>query len=236
MSDAAKPELELGYWDIRGLAAPLRMLCEYAAVPYTDTQYTIPERDAWFKVRKPELVKHNALVTLPYVVDTRGSEQIVISQSNACLLYLGRRLGLAGSTPLEVALNEQCLCEVFDLRNAVVGVVYPRHGSDEAGFPEALKRHWKAASGHLNKLEAFLDHNDKRFASSDAPLSADFHLWEMLDQHERMKDVIGEESLLITRPRLGAFYKAFRELPQLKGYFEGAKYSLPMNNTMAYCK
>lgn len=27
--------LEIGYWKIRGLGAPLRMLCEYAGVEYT---------------------------------------------------------------------------------------------------------------------------------------------------------------------------------------------------------
>lgn len=33
------PHTTLLHRDIRGLAAPLRMMCEYAGVPYTDSQY-----------------------------------------------------------------------------------------------------------------------------------------------------------------------------------------------------
>ncbi len=55
-----------------------------------------------------ELKEKNPLVNLPYVVDG----EVVVSQTNACLAYLGRRLNLWGATPLEEAECEQLLCEV----------------------------------------------------------------------------------------------------------------------------
>ena len=69
----------------------------------------------WLSVKKPALKAKNPLINLPYVVDG----EVVVSQSNACLSYLGRKLGLWGGNEAEVSLCEQLLCEIMDLRNKV---------------------------------------------------------------------------------------------------------------------
>jgi len=35
--------LKIGYWDIRGLGAPLRMMCEHANVCYESVNYMVIE-------------------------------------------------------------------------------------------------------------------------------------------------------------------------------------------------
>merc|ERR1740138_1330020 len=113
--------MEIGYWQIRGLGAPLRMMAAYAGVKHDAKLYPVHAKEgggwdtsAWFDV-KPALKAKNALMNLPYVIDG----DTVVTQSNACLDYIGKKLGLMGGE------NEwkvqQGLCQVMDLRNAAVG-------------------------------------------------------------------------------------------------------------------
>ena len=48
----------------------------------------------------------------------------MITQTNACIFYLGQKLGLFGETEDESMAVMQCLCQVMDLRNAMVALVY----------------------------------------------------------------------------------------------------------------
>ncbi len=65
----------IGYWKIRGLAAPLRMTCSYAGAEYTSADYELQPKDGggwdrseWTSV-KPGLMEKNAMMNLPYVLD-----------------------------------------------------------------------------------------------------------------------------------------------------------------------
>merc|ERR1719335_51027 len=66
-----KPKFVMGYWDIRGLAAPLRMMFEYSRAQYVDKQYSLkgsaPNFDPsdWFKGDKVDLIDSNAMINLP---------------------------------------------------------------------------------------------------------------------------------------------------------------------------
>ena len=51
----------------------------------------------WFAY-KPHLKEMNPLINLPYIVDG----DIVISQTNACFTYLGRKFNMLGTTDVEV--------------------------------------------------------------------------------------------------------------------------------------
>ena len=114
-------------------------------------------------------------MNLPYVQDG----DIVVSQSNAVLLYLGRKACLNGSNDQEVTKNEQTMFQAFDLRNATVTVFYRTYS------PESVKLHFTdILPGHYQKFEDWLGSHKTQFFSSDTPLSADFHVFEMIDQHE----------------------------------------------------
>jgi len=58
----ASSTLDIGYWNIRGLAAPLRMMATYSGIPFKDIQYDYggaPEYPGteWFKKDKPSLLE-----------------------------------------------------------------------------------------------------------------------------------------------------------------------------------
>jgi hypothetical protein len=98
VKNAKKPKFTMGYWNIRGLAAPLRMMFEYSNAIYTDKQYNVTKAGSgwdtseWFKGDKPDLVAQNSFMNLPYV--QLGEK--VVTQSNAVYLFVGRKLGLNG--------------------------------------------------------------------------------------------------------------------------------------------
>jgi len=232
------PTLKHGYWNIRGLAAPSRMMAAYAGVEMEDVQYDIvvkPEGgfdgSAWFAKDKPALAEKNPMVNLPYVHDTEND--LVVTQSTAVYLYLGRKFNLCGSTPVELARAEMALAQSLDLRDALIKVVYPFTGTTAETYPKVLEDHLtKVVPGHYTKFEGFI--GDLPFIAGESVTLGDFHLWEMLDQHELMAKSGGHASPLAAYPKLSAFYARFRELPQLKAYFDGADYKLPVNNKMSF--
>lgn len=61
----------------------------------------------WFSV-KNTLKEVHPLINLPYVID--GT--MIITQSNACLQYVGRKLSMMGKNEEEQSYCEQLLCEV----------------------------------------------------------------------------------------------------------------------------
>lgn len=220
--------LKVGYWKIRGLAAPLRMVCAYAGCEFESVEYEAKsdgkggwDLSEWFSV-KPGLQERNAMMNLPYVEDG----DILITQSNACLKYLGRKLNMLGDGPAEACATDQLMDQIMDLRNAAVGVFY-------GGWEKADAHVDKAVAGHYKKLEGFMTQQGKAFLASDAPTVADFHLWEMMDQHERLANKMGKPSPLADFAGLRRIYEALRGDPKLAGYFSSAMFALPVNNKMA---
>jgi len=102
---SSKMVLEIGYWAIRGLGAPCRMAAHYAGADCKFNNYGVTATDdgwdksSWFDV-KPQFKEQNGLINLPYVIDNG----FVVTQTNAVLMYLGRKFGLIGSTAQQTSI------------------------------------------------------------------------------------------------------------------------------------
>mmetsp|Transcript_22047 Transcript_22047/g.51744 ORF Transcript_22047/g.51744 Transcript_22047/m.51744 type:complete len:250 (-) Transcript_22047:172-921(-) len=235
-------KITTGYWDFRGLGAPMRMMCTFAKVPWEDVKYSVKQKaqgswiaPEWELDKRPQLRQQNPLVQLPYVINHSTGE--VIAQSSAVYLYLGRILGLGGATHQEQMANEQVLFYLYGMWMEIRDLVYPSYTSrTEESFRSSLDNHFSGVSAHYEKLEAWLRRKDAPFFASSRPCTADFHVWEMLDQQECMARAYGFASPLEDHACLKAFYQRFRELPELEPYFASGDYTLPMNNKMAFYK
>lgn len=72
----------LGYWDIRGIASPIRNLLAYLGIEYTNKTYT-GAGDEWHKQDKLTLA--TKFPNIPYYVEEDGS---VLTESAAISLYI----------------------------------------------------------------------------------------------------------------------------------------------------
>ena len=236
--------LTLGYWKIRGLAAPARMMLAYAKAEgrcdFEDCAYELHEKEgggydnsSWMKNAKPGLKERNALINLPYVID--HSSGLVVTQSTAVFQFIARKVGLLGSCERAVAECEQTLAEALDLRNATMKLVYPFSGINAEDYPSKLVEHLaKVFTGHATKFESFL--GGRSYFAGEELTAGDFHVWEMLDQHALMAKRAGLPAPLAQYPKLAAFHARVAALPQLAAYFESPEYGYIVNNKMANFK
>merc|ERR1711935_690279 len=114
--------ITLAYWDIRGLANPIRMLLEYSGANYTDKRYNCGDAPG-FDLSDWTNVKFKLgldFPNLPYLIDGN----IKVTQSNAILRYLGRKFGLDGKTEADKVRVDMMCDNAMDFRNGFVGLSY----------------------------------------------------------------------------------------------------------------
>nr|AAT09082.1 glutathione-s-transferase [Bigelowiella natans] len=228
MGDSKGETITVGYWHIRGLAAPLRMMCSFKSAKWENKTYELSAKEgggwdasSWFGKDKPELKKKNPLINLPYVVH-KGK---VVTQTNAIFMYLAKELGLDGG---DTTGCNQLLCEIMDLRNSSVKLFYG--AKDEDATASHLG---STVPKHFKKFEEWISAKKSTYLLGEEPTVPDFHMWEMIDQHEILASANNKESLLKDYPGLAKLYTSLRGRAELKGYFEGELYKLPINNKMA---
>jgi len=215
----AKPQL--GYWKIRGLAQPIRLLLTYVGEDFEDKQYEQGDapgysRDAWMSV-KPKFGEILDFPNLPYYIDG----DVKITQSNAILRHIARKHKLDGETAVEKAVVDMLLDVVMDLRNAVVRLCYNKDY-------ESLKGdHLKSVQASFALYEKKLGDNDW-FAGNKITVP-DFHFYEMFAQHLLMFP-----GCFDAYPKIKAFVARFENLPKVKEYLarEDVK-NTPVNNKAA---
>jgi len=200
---SAKPKL--GYWNIRGLARPIRLLLAHSQVDFDDVRYNEgkgPEfsRAEWTDVKdKLDLPFPN----LPYYID----EEIKLSQSNAILMYIAEKHGLHdGFTANELGTTVMLLEQIMELRNAAVRIFYKTYDGPQG---QNVLQHRASAEKRLKQFMKFLGENV--WLLGDKLCAADFHLAELLDQHIMLYPDLCKEDL---QP-LQAYRDRFFALPQI---------------------
>ena len=166
------------------------------------------------------------MMNLPYVLDRDAD--IAVVQTNACLYYLGRKFGLGGTTETERVRIDQIVAQTMDLRNSSIGAFYGRVEivpSDHANG---------AVRMHYTKVDEFMARHGTRFSAADVITVADFHLWEMLDQHESWFRFEKLASILPEFVNLSRLYKEMQNDPRLQTYFRSQYYAkFDLNNPHA---
>lgn len=213
----------IGYHKIRGLGAPLRMMCYYKSQNFINMAYGDDMKEKWFGADKPGLVEKNACMNLPYIVDG----DTTVTQSNTCLLYLGQKLGV--DTEENFIHNHTVLDQTMDWRNDLMKIVYPFGAvKTKDDFGAAAKENLGGSTvTHMGKLEKFCK---GPFMCGAAPQSGDFHVFEMLDQHDSIAKSVGAASPLDSCPKLKALHAAMKADPKLAKYFASDSYAKYFQN------
>jgi len=218
---ATPPRWAVAYWSIRGLAAPIRMMLCAAKQDHVVYMYDLLEdggtgggwTSGYFadkaRIKTTYAADGATLLNLPYIIDQ--DEKLVLSQTNACLEYLGDSLGMMGRNAVERAHCAQLLCEIYDWRCVMTQWAYNGAAASDAAATVAR------AGPHLAKLEQCLAHKGSGTAKhclvGDSLSAPDFHLFEIVDQFEALCRAKGLPALLEKFPHLQAFQTGFAQLP-----------------------
>lgn len=240
-SSSSRRAITVGYWAMRGLAAPIRMMIMYRRVPLQCVNYEVVEntkkngfdRSAW-SAPKAELKQRHPLINLPYIIDNGE----IVTQSNAIMLYLGRRLGLLGAPP-NPSQCEQLLMECQDMRIKVSNFAYGRDNTPAQEWLNSMVDE-NSQSSKLNTWlarkygESGLSDGDSLVFVGNEPSIPDFHIWEVIDL---IKSVALFNScadpIKQSLPFLDRFHSSFAALPDNQAYLHSKLYALPANNPHA---
>ena len=249
--------ITIGYWSTKGLGSVCRQVVIYAGEKLISKNYKLQPKiendnvlfdgSDWTNNDKIELKKRNSLINLPYmeIIDDEGQKHL-ISQSNACLLYLGRKFKMLGSNEVEQTRCEQLLLETNDLRGIITSFAYT-HFKNKDLEKEAAKEVYEKAfqkndAGKMQKFEHWLSSNDNsKFLLNNNVSIPDFNLFDILDfyieflKHYNLVDETNDDKILSTVgfPKLNKFFIDFKHLPKMKKYFNSILYSLPYTNKSA---
>jgi len=216
MSQDSRPIV--GYWAIRGLAQPIRLLLAYTGTEFEDKMYQCGpgpayDRSSWMDVK---FTLGLDFPNLPHYMDNN----VKLTGTNAILRHIGRQHNLCGKTEEEMVRVDMAAEQVMDMRNNAVHLFY-----DRAGFDSRIGEYKEKLETTLKAISLFL--GDRSWLAGDSLSFPDFHLYEMLDQH-----LLLDSKCLASFPNLKNFHSRFEKLEAVAAYKKSAK-PLPCNNTAA---
>ncbi|XP_061700774.1 glutathione S-transferase Mu 3-like [Syngnathoides biaculeatus] len=211
-------KLKLAYWDIRGLAQPIRLLLEYTETPYEEKFFSCGEapdydKSCWFDV-KPHLGMD--FPNLPYLED--GDRKIV--QSNAIMRYIARKHNLCGQSEDEKVRVDILENQAMDFRNGFVRLCYTDFDKLKPGYLQALP-------DVLKQFSKFL--GGRKWFAGEKITFVDFIMYELLDQHRMF-----QPTCLADFKNLQDFLDCFEGLEKIAAYMKSNRFmKTPVNNKMA---
>ncbi|KAK2851302.1 hypothetical protein Q5P01_007578 [Channa striata] len=208
----------LAYWDIRGLAQPIRLLLEYTGTKYEDKYYVCGEapnydKSCWFDI-KDKLGMD--FPNLPYFID--GDKKIV--QSNAIMRYIARKHNLCKYFVTEKVRVDIMENQAMDFRNGFVMMCYTDFDKMKPGYIEKLP-------GILKQFSHFL--GNRKWFAGDKITFVDFIMYELLDQHRMF-----HPACLDDFKNLKDLLDRFEALERIAAYMKSNRFlKNPVNNKMA---
>ena len=211
----------LCYWDIRGLAQPIRLLLTYVGTDFEDKLLSCGpapdfDKSCWFDNK----FSHGLdFPNLPYYIDG----DVKVTQSNAILRFIARKYNkeLLGKNETEMALADMMAEESMDFRNGWVSLCYhPDFDNRKTAYLENLDK-------KLAQFSAFL--GKKSWYAGETITFVDFVMYELIDQHKFLAP-----NCLKKFPNLEEYQTRFEELPKISEYMKSSGFmKTPLNNKMA---
>ncbi|XP_005367921.1 glutathione S-transferase Mu 1 [Microtus ochrogaster] len=210
----------LGYWNVRGLTHPIRLLLEYTDSSYEEKRYTMGDapdfdRSQWLNEKfKLGLDFPN----LPYLID--GSHKI--TQSNAILRYLARKHNLCGETEEERIRADIVENQVMDNRMQLIMLCYnPDFEKQKPEFLKTIPEKMKLYSEFLGK---------RPWCAGDKITYVDFLAYDILDQYR-----LFEPKCLDAFPNLKDYMARFEGLKKISAYMKTSRFlPTPIFSKMAH--
>ncbi len=229
-------DFTLGYWGIRGLGQPIRFLLVCAGVPFSEIRLGVlqngtlmnkdEEDEDWANVRSTLTMP---FPNLPYLIDSRGSTPVKLTQSNAILRYLARDLDFYGDSESEHTEIDVLQDQAYDFRNEIIQTTYTP-GEEYNDVYKHFSTH--TLPRYLNSFDSYLAaREDKNFFVGRRLSLVDFVLYELFWQMALMVPNSITDSC---RASLFRYINAFEDIPRIAAYMKSENYiERPVNSPWA---
>ncbi|XP_054163617.1 glutathione S-transferase-like [Oppia nitens] len=197
----------LGYWNIRGLGQPIRLLLAYTDTKYVDKRYNCgpaPDFDASEWLNDKYKLGLN-FPNLPYYIDG----DIKITQSLAINRYIARKTKLEGQTDeerLRVSLAEQ---QLVDMNEDFSHIAY------DPNFETLKVDYLKNLPNTLKLFNDFLD--NRPFLAGESVTYVDFIGYELLDKLNAFAP-----EMVSKVNNLKKYIERVESLPQIANYLKSS--------------
>jgi len=210
----------LGYWNIRGLAQPIRLLLAYSETPFEDKKYAYGpapkfDRTAWLKEKN---MLGLDFPNLPYYIE----DNVKLTQSITIMRYLARKHKLEPEVEEDKIRGDMIEQQIVDIRTGFAKMCY------NPEFEKLKEEYLKNLPPILKSLSDFLGKR-QWFASQDKLTYVDFMVYEVLDHHKHLAP-----DCLNDFQNLKEFTERFEELPTIQKYMQSPDFlKFPLNGDMA---
>ncbi len=202
--------MELGYWAIKGIAEPQRLLLNYVNLKYDE--YNPASWEAWFAKK---FKMNTNFPNLPYL----KNGDLVVTESSAIPFYIiqqANRPELFGKSEAD-KIQEQILLGVL----TEIRILLSKFVSSED--------YNKVYETNKAKIRAKFEGFSKTLADKDFLLGyityADLYLFVILDAYKIYEDALKEPTALDTHKNLKGLRDRVKNLPELQAYFKSGAYN-----------
>ncbi|XP_040574939.1 glutathione S-transferase Mu 3 [Lepeophtheirus salmonis] len=216
------PKAVLAYWDIRGLAQPIRLLLEYTGEDYEEKKYSCGpapdfDKSSWLAIKQSISLD---FPNLPYYIDG----DVKLTQSNAIIRHIARKNDLCGKTENDKWKVDLLAEQAMDFRNGIV------HLSYNPNFESLKDNYLKSVQGKLVEFSNFIGKGP--WFTGESITFVDFIMYELLDQHRLLSSTVLDQF-----KNLKDFLDRFEKLPKIAEYMKSERFiHRPINNKMAAFK
>nr|AGZ87461.1 glutathione S-transferase mu6 [Tetranychus cinnabarinus] len=214
----------LGYWKIRGLCDPIRLLLAHTGQEYEMKEYSIGPEPG-YDISEWLDEKFNLgldFPNLPYYIDEE--EGVKMTQTVAIIRYLARKHGLVGESDEETIKIEMVEQQAVELTLTCKRAFYSK---DDDQFNQLKEEIFTSFPRKLIDLAKFLGEN--AYIIGDRITYVDFLLWSILDYLR-----LFEESLFDEASSLKDYLTRIESLPGIEKYRSSDDFKrLPITAPMA---
>ena len=219
----------LVYWNIVGLALPIRLALVYAGVDFVDVRIEAGDpsspdfNTAYPPAKAGKLSKILPFPNLPYYLDADG---VALAQTNAILRFIAGKYGLVSNKEY---LTDYLCSHLTDVESGMAGLMYGKSAD------AVLAWYKTTAPDFLAKFSELIQADGTPFLAGEQPSIDDFKLYTVLHKLCAIqKDLGNEETKGIVTDDLLAYMKRIEELPKIKEYLASPDHlPFPINNPIA---
>lgn len=218
----------LVYWNIVGLALPIRLALVYAGVDFADIRIDAGDptsenyNKAYPKAKFGKLFEIFSFPNLPYYLDG----DVMITQTNAILRFIARKYNMV--SPKEHMTDMYC-DQLTDLEAHLVQLIYVK------GVDALMGWYKKSVPRTLSRFSKLLKEAGSPFLIGTEPHIDDFKLYTFLQKMQVLQEQLGSDDTKDMIPaNLLEYMKRIEDLPKVKEYLASSDHlAKPINNPNA---